>query len=797
MKITVFKTIRQTDAPLIRDLSVAIERIKKGKTKFLIEQIRKESDKKKRDELKSNLPSYCFGGEFSYRSTKGLIQASGLMCIDFDGFKSFDDAKSFKDTLIKDPYIHVAFISPSGIGVKALIVIPIVETNEDYNLYFEAFGKYINHDKWDDNNKGISRVCYESFDPEIYINDNAEMWTSQDVQDIEDIGVTNPIIAVTSENRIISNLLTWFNRKYPMNEGNRNSNLIKLAFALNDFGIDKREAENVLFQFEEKDFDRKEIQTICDSAYRRVANFGSRFFEDKDEVERVGKMVKNGKDEQAIFREFSSFDRGQIRKVIETVKDNIFVENFWEFTKNGAVQISPHKYKRWLESNGFFKFYPNGGGYAFVRKEQNLLSITDTTRIKDFVLNYLESSDDIGFLPYDHMAASKKYFEKEFLTFLKTEDVKTIKDTKDICYLYFANGVVEIKQAKVELIDYIDVPSFVWKDQIINRDFNKTNEKGDFENFVWKLSSEDGQHFESIQTVIGYLCHNFNDMGNMKAIIINDEDISENPNGGSGKSLLGMAIDKVRKMALIDGKSYKHDDKFKFQTIRPDTQVVIFDDVLKNFNLELLFSTITNGMQIEYKNMPAIKLNYDETPKLLITTNYTVSGTGSSFERRRHEIEVSNYFNHIHTPFKEFGKMFFQDWDHKEWAKFDSFMIRCIQKFLKHGLIQHDFKNLDVRKFIKDTSFEFYEWVHDTERINLPINQRMNKQDKYQHILEEYPDFKKWLKEKTFSKWLKNYAIYKGFKFFEGKSNMRWFEYSTDDKEPETIDEVSTNDCPF
>ena len=107
------------------------------------------------------------------------------------------------------------------------------------------------------------------------------------------------------------------------------------------------------------------------------------------------------------------------------------------------------------------------------------------------------------------------------------------------------------------------------------------------------LAGGDDEKFESIKTVIGYLCHNYNNGGNMKAIIVNDEGISENPDGGSGKSLLGSAIGKVRRLSIIDGKLYKADDKFRFQTVEADTQVTLFDDVLRNFEFEMLFSVVT------------------------------------------------------------------------------------------------------------------------------------------------------------------------------------------------------------
>lgn len=799
MNITVFKSLTNTDSPIIRDIDVAIRRIKEGKSKELILKIREEKDHSKRNELKSKLPSYCFGGEFNYRSVAGLVRPSGLCCIDFDKFETMDEAIEFKKTLIECPYTYIAFISPSGYGVKALFKIPVVEKADEYNSYFNSIEVFFSHPNWDKNNNGIGRVCYESFDEDIYVNNDSLIWDSKEVEEVEDLGVENAIIPVTSENRIITNLLKWFEKKYPMVEGQRNNNLIKLAFAFNDFGINQREAESVLSQFETNDFKLKEIQSIVKSAYRRTHQFHTKFFEDTEERSRVEKMVKNGKKEDDIIREFQSFDRGQIKRVIESVKDAITIDNFWTFTQKGAVKISPHKYKQRLESNGFFKYYPKEG-YTFVRKEQNLLKVTDNVRIKDFVLNALLDDESIGYLPYDFMSASSKYFTNDFLTLLKTENVEVVRDTKDACYLYYKNGVLKIDANGTELIDYIDIHGLVWADQIIKREYVKADSKGDFQKFVWLLSAEDAERYRSLCSVIGYLCHNYNDEGNMKAVIINDEGITENPNGGSGKSLIASSIGKMRNTSTIDGKSFNPSDRFKYQTVETDTQVVVFDDVLKNFDFEMLFSVITGGMTIEYKNKDAIKLSIEDTPKLLITTNYTVGGIGGSFERRKFEVEVSGYFSHVHTPYDEFKRMFFSGWDAEEWAKFDNFMIGCIKLYLKDGLIKHDFKNLEVRKFIKETSYEFFEWVTDSEEINLPINQRIDKTNAYETICQDYPDLRKWLKQKRFSAWLNSYAIFKGYKVITGKSNgMRWIEYIEPNGTPSKneFEAITEKEMPF
>jgi hypothetical protein len=237
----------------------------------------------------------------------------------------------------------------------------------------------------------------------------------------------------------------------------------------------------------------------------------------------------------------------------------------------------------------------------------------------------------------------------------------------------------------------------------------------------------------------------------------------------------------MKKVASIDGKTFEFNKSFPYQTVSTDTQVLVFDDVKKNFNFESLFSLITEGITLEYKGQDAIKLPVNKSPKILITTNYTIGGVGGSFERRKFEVEMSDYFSFKHTPLDEFGHMLFDEWDKEEWARFDNYMINCCQYYLENGLVKHNFNNLDIRKFIKETSYEFYEWCNDG---NLPFNVRLYKDDLHDLFVKDYTDFHK-LSKKRYTSWLSTYSIFYKHKVIEGKTNnRRWIEFENRTEEP-------------
>ena len=78
--VTIFKNIKETEAPFHKQISLVLNRIKEGATKELVKNIRKESNKAERQELKKNLPAICFSGVFTKRTDKSLSEHSGLIC---------------------------------------------------------------------------------------------------------------------------------------------------------------------------------------------------------------------------------------------------------------------------------------------------------------------------------------------------------------------------------------------------------------------------------------------------------------------------------------------------------------------------------------------------------------------------------------------------------------------------------------------------------------------------------------------------------------------------------------------
>jgi hypothetical protein len=801
--VSIFRNIRATTAGHQRDVEVILDRIRTGKSKELIEHIRSLESKDERNKLKENLPSICFSGTFSHRKAEGLQTHSGIIALDFDSFENVETLNVWRDTIQADEYTFSLFTSPSGDGLKVLTLIPPT-TADGHKEYFAALAFKWDTQYFDMKTADVSRVCYESYDPDLYYNPNAKVWTDKIEQEVFDKAVSSPVIPITSDTRIISVVLKWWESKHRGKDhgkagSGRNASMVVLANSLNRFGIDIHTAEQVCSQYAEggkEPFPVSEINNIIRKAYRNTSEHRTAFLEDNEAHRTIEKSVRAGKTVKEIERA-TGIDKDKVEMAVFDAKSSMAITDYWHYNDKGKVVLSPHQYKFFLEQNQFFKFYPEGSGnYLFVKIDSNLLEDTGTAHIKDFVLNDLMQRTDIGYMPYDFMANQTRLFKEDYLSMLATAEVNLKKDDDETCYLYFKNAALRVGLTSVEVIDYIDLDGFVWKKHVIDRDWKGVPAKqgGMFERFVRLIAGEDSKRYDSLRSVAGYLLHSHKTSAHNKAIIFNDETVSDNPNGGSGKGLFCRAISHMKRVTTLDGKQFSFDKSFPYQTVGADTQVLVFDDVRKNFAFEQLFSLITEGITLEKKNKDAIHIPVSRSPKLVITTNYTIGGVGGSFERRKFELELSGYFGAHHTPFDEFGKMMFDDWDADEWARFDAFMVGCVQFYLANGLVSHEFNNLELRKYIKETSSEFVEWATND---NLPTGQRLDKGAMHKLFIEEYGDYAKWLTQRKFTTWMEAYGKNNAYKVTQGKSGaLRWIEFERSGDSPViVVDEIDED--PF
>jgi len=788
--VTIFRNIKETDTPFYVNIDKILTRIKEGKSKDLVKSIRLESDKRKRQELKKSLPAICFSGKFTNRKDSSIIEHSGFICLDFDGYEKRKEMLEAKQKLSKDKYTYSVFVSPSGNGLKVLVKIP--NDPENHVNYFLALENYYESKYFDKTCKNISRVCYESYDPLLFVNANSSLW--EEIAEVEYKEFTSadaPTIPITDKKKVADILEKWWTKKYPMSEGQRNQNAYILAMAFNDYGVDIALAGYILNNYASKDFNQKEIKRTIDSAYSNRQKFGTKYYEDDVAISKIKQQLSSGVSKKEIRQQFENSDIGGdiINSVINRAEDENSKYIFWTKSDKGVVKIVHVEFKRFLEDNGFSKFCPEGSkNYVFVRKESYLISHTSEKEIKDFVLTHLLTLDDLSI--YNYFADTVRLFREEFLTLLETIDIFFTEDTKDTAYLYYLNCAVEIKKNNVKTMEYADLGGYVWKDHIIDRNF-KICDVGDctYQTFIQNICGGEKaeKRIKTMESTIGFLLHAHKNLSYCPAVILNDEVITDNPEGGTGKGIFMNAVSQMKKVVTIDGKSFAFEKSFAYQLVSADTQILVFDDVKKYFDFERLFSVVTEGMTLEKKNKDAIKIPFSKSPKIAITTNYAIRGSGNSFARRKWEVELTQHYNKYNTPLDEFGKLMFGDWNDEEWCQFDNYMIQNLQLYLGYGLLKSHSVNQKIRNLGADTSHEFIEWCGliegEMENALVSKGRRSYKQTLYMEFTNEYPDYgaraKMSITRNRFYKWLVSYSNYKfGCTPEEGRDrDGRWIRF--------------------
>ena len=142
--------------------------------KKAIEMIRNEPDKSKRRELKAGLPAITPSGIFSKRCATGLIQHSGIVCIDIDQ----EDNPHISDfTAITDRLTDISGLLYIGLSVggKGLFLLVRIANPKRHEEHFHALADdlKIKGITIDGSCKDLARLRGVSYDPLPFYNPNA------------------------------------------------------------------------------------------------------------------------------------------------------------------------------------------------------------------------------------------------------------------------------------------------------------------------------------------------------------------------------------------------------------------------------------------------------------------------------------------------------------------------------------------------------------------------------------------------------------------------------------------------
>lgn len=134
----------------------------------------------------TQLPAAVFSGTFSRipATNNSLVQHSALVVIDYD---NVEDTGSIVAELSNLPEVRLAFVSPSGKGVKAVVeVTPVPKNATEHKFAWHAVVEHLSQIEGvneDESGKDLRRMCYLAHDPLVYmrVSGPAVAWEAFDL----------------------------------------------------------------------------------------------------------------------------------------------------------------------------------------------------------------------------------------------------------------------------------------------------------------------------------------------------------------------------------------------------------------------------------------------------------------------------------------------------------------------------------------------------------------------------------------------------------------------------------------
>lgn len=188
-----------------------------------------------------------FGGVFSVRNNTGILEPSGVYCLDIDkGVNRSVDFKGLYEELQLDKGFLLVFHSFNGIKIllRGDSTMDSKAYEARHKFYSEIVAKRYNIEL-DNSMVRISQPCFCSYDPEAEYNENAPVWPYQDIKAISSHKQQTAIAREGGIEYVLDFCQFLVQRKgLKLEPGERHNYLVSLAFLANEYGVPKEELIN-------------------------------------------------------------------------------------------------------------------------------------------------------------------------------------------------------------------------------------------------------------------------------------------------------------------------------------------------------------------------------------------------------------------------------------------------------------------------------------------------------------------------------------------------------------------------
>ncbi len=354
--------------------------------------------------------------------------------------------------------------------------------------------------------------------------------------------------------------------------------------------------------------------------------------------------------------------------------------------------------------------------------------------IKNYILGFLEVNNktishlikkDIRIIEKPAIEITAKY---DFQGLLNNFEVaKTDAERQDISVEIAKMPEIDKYSLKFNDDDFIfvrflkDLAAIHWKKELVNKEKLTENE-----------IKEQNLVLINLMFILGYHCQQYKDSGKPWMTFLQDMKISEigQSSGRSGKSVLSKAITYVRASFYKDGRSLanKNEYQFFYDGLTEFHDYIEIDDMHEYAEVTFFYGHITGKRPVNPKNYTPFILEYEDSGKMLITSNFELQNIDSSTIGRLlsggvsdyyHEATKLNDYKETRTPKTKFGKNLYEDFTEEEWIKFYNLIAYCIQMVQRYYKINPPEGNLEKRQLRREMSKglgkeeEFFNWANE------------------------------------------------------------------------------------
>ena len=364
--VTIFKNFNEVVEH--KTISTILEEIKTGKYRPGIIYLRKSLAENKTEaynKAKKSLPAFTPSGKFvGGRKLEFLANYSNCIILDIDKL-SAADLQNAKHLANQSEFTFASFISPSGNGLKILVKINSDKANhKEAFLLVQAHYESILKLEIDKSGKDLTRLCFYSWDENLYLNEQASTFVTSSAVEMPLI-VAEPVEQknlkpdpsfleseqakqTLNSEALYNHCIKFTEKKVQFVNGSRNVFVHQLACNLNRKGVALNEALGyILTDF---GYDEKEVTQAVNSAYGNSHEFGKN--------EKFETPITPKKKDKFSITDTTDEDDEDKPKPTQIDRLELFLSNKYVFRHNivsGKLEFQYFCKKKWNVMNDFIE----------------------------------------------------------------------------------------------------------------------------------------------------------------------------------------------------------------------------------------------------------------------------------------------------------------------------------------------------------------------------------------------------------------------------------------------------------